>query len=279
MNKPSVFIGSSTVGLQVAGLIRSQLSEVAEVERWDEPSVFPLGVGTLESLMRAVDRFDFAVFLFTPDYLLAGASGHSKSARDNILFEMGLFMGRLGRERTFLVCCKDDEAKIPSDLAGITFATYSRPGDENQLAAALEPACSRIQRSIETQGKAADWQRLNREVKEQDSAIRTMQMEIDAIRMALEGSITQFEYDKLEGLDRSGPFMCWFHDNLRPEMRRLFAHGYVAETGFGSGRSLEQHRHSGKQFDLKAHFVLTDKGRAYLKLRRDWQGRSKAAAG
>jgi predicted nucleotide-binding protein with TIR-like domain len=36
--------------------------------------------------------------------------------RDNIVFELGLFMGRLGRERTFIVRPASGPLKIPSDL-------------------------------------------------------------------------------------------------------------------------------------------------------------------
>jgi hypothetical protein len=267
------------VGLVVAGIIQEQLTEVARVERWDDPAIFPLGSGTLDSLLQASGRFDFAVFVFTPDYLIISSSTPVQTTRDNILFELGLFMGRLGRDRTFLVCCNEDHDIIPYDLRGITFATYSRPTDKDDLSAALEPACYRIRKAIEAQGEAADWQKLRADLNEHDTALRSMQMELETLRMALEGAITQFEYDKLEGLDHEGPFLCWFHENMRAEMRRLVAHGYAREAWFGAGRALEKHRHSGRQFDLKDHFALTDKGRAYLHLRRDWQARAGAVSG
>ncbi len=162
MSKPSVFVGSSSEGLRVAREIQFKLADVGEVELWDE-GVFALGFGALESLVQALNRFDFAVFVLTPDDLTVSRGAPQNSARDNVLIELGLFIGRLGRERTFLVCCKDDKIKIPSDLAGITFATYAQPSDDTKLTSAVGPACTRIRSVIETQGKAAELQKLKNE--------------------------------------------------------------------------------------------------------------------
>jgi CRP/FNR family cyclic AMP-dependent transcriptional regulator len=41
------------------------------------------------------------------------------SPRDNVLFELGLFMGRLGPKRVFIVHEADVNLKLPADLAGI----------------------------------------------------------------------------------------------------------------------------------------------------------------
>src|SRR5439155_16414494 len=69
--------------------------------------------------------------------------------RDNVLFELGLFMGALGRNRTFVVHSRTTPPMMPSDLAGITPATFE---ERSNLEAALGPACTKIRRAIETQG-------------------------------------------------------------------------------------------------------------------------------
>src|SRR5262245_12188491 len=112
MSRPSIFIGSSSEGLRVARAIQSQLADVGDVERWDE-GVFALSACTLESLVTSLSRFDFGVFVLTADDVVVSRGTKARAARDNILIELGLFMGRLGRERTFLVCCKDERIRIP----------------------------------------------------------------------------------------------------------------------------------------------------------------------
>ena len=99
---PSVFIGSSTEGLLVAREVELQFQQVAHTTIWKD-GVFGPGSGYLESLMNALEQFDFAVMVLSPDDLIESRNESYASPRDNVIFELGLFMGRLGRSRTFIV--------------------------------------------------------------------------------------------------------------------------------------------------------------------------------
>ncbi len=68
----------------------------------------------------------------------------SVRARDNVIFELGLFMGVLGRERTLIVVNKD--VTYPSDLLGITHFPYE-PNDED-LHASMTSTAAKIRQHI-----------------------------------------------------------------------------------------------------------------------------------
>ena len=93
---PSIFIGSSVEGLDVAREVELQLQFDAITTIWKD-GVFGLGTGTLEALMNALDQFDFAVMILSPDDMTESRDQSYAFPRDNVLFELGLFMGRLGR--------------------------------------------------------------------------------------------------------------------------------------------------------------------------------------
>ena len=112
---PDVFIGSSSEQLRTAREVRELLRPDLDADVWDE-GVFGLGNSYLEDLLKAVDTYDFAVFVFAPDDLTTMRAKRAASVRDNVVFELGLFMGQLGRHRAFwLVPRGKRQPKIPTD--------------------------------------------------------------------------------------------------------------------------------------------------------------------
>lgn len=147
MSRASVFIGSSTEGWEVAKAIGEGLECCADTTIWSE-DVFESGRGYLEELMAELERHDFAVLVLTPDDVTESRGDSLKSPRDNVLFECGLFMGRLGRERTFIVCDRSTEMKLPSDLAGISLISYDGKRMTDAPSTAVRGACMKINRAL-----------------------------------------------------------------------------------------------------------------------------------
>lgn len=148
--RPAVFVGSSTEGYRLAQAVQVLLDPICEVEIWSQ-GIFGLSQGTLESLVLALERFDFAVLVLTSDDMTLSRGVEKHSPRDNVLFELGLFVGGLGRERTFMIYDRTNAPSLPSDLAGITAATFA-PHSSGNHEAALGAACARIQNAIERLG-------------------------------------------------------------------------------------------------------------------------------
>ena len=119
----------------------------AEVSIWSN-GVFGLNQGNLESLVLALKQFDFAILVLTPDDLLTSRDLSSLAPRDNVMFELGLFMGHLGRDRTFALCSDSHNMRLPSDLSGVTQAKFYSNRKDNNLQAATSPACTLIRKKI-----------------------------------------------------------------------------------------------------------------------------------
>jgi len=140
MDKPSVFIGSSSEGIATARAIKEQFSKEAVVDVWDE-NVFQQNKSYLESLLRAANMYEFGILVYTKDDKTTSRGKAHRTPRDNVLFEHGLLLGRLGPNRAFFVCEKG--VKIPSDFDGIFRTEYERPEDGN-LRSAVGDACNKI---------------------------------------------------------------------------------------------------------------------------------------
>lgn len=149
-NRPSVFIGSSTEGLPIAEAIQVNLDHACEIVIWSQ-GVFGLSSNTLISLVERLPDFDFAILVLTPDDLVQSKGGTQQSPRDNVLLELGLCIGALGRQRTFAVYNRESDIKIPSDLAGVTLANY-QPHSDGNLQASLGASCTTIKATIQQLG-------------------------------------------------------------------------------------------------------------------------------
>jgi len=148
-SKPIVFIGSSSEQFEVAKSINTGLhSDSIKVKIWKDPDVFNPSHITIDSLFKQATQSDFAVLLLSPDDTVKTRGRKHYAPRDNILFELGLFMGRLGRKRTFIVCPKGKKKiKIPTDILGITLLYYT-PGNK----ASIIDICTKLHRVIKKIG-------------------------------------------------------------------------------------------------------------------------------
>jgi predicted nucleotide-binding protein len=84
----------------------------------------------------------------TADDILIKRGIEHKAPRDNLIFEIGLFTGRLGRGRAFVVHPRDEPIEFPSDFNGTTLINFQMERADGNLQAAVGPACTRIKRAM-----------------------------------------------------------------------------------------------------------------------------------
>ncbi|CAA0159127.1 STING domain-containing protein [Tenacibaculum maritimum] len=123
-----VFIGSSSEELGTAKIVKEILDKDFDVVIWNESvwdkSVFKLNQNFLTDLLSATLKFDYGILIGSPDDKVEVRGKEYLQARDNVLFELGLFIGRLGIDKcAFLV---SDDVKIPTDFGGIKLSMYNK---------------------------------------------------------------------------------------------------------------------------------------------------------
>ncbi|GHH04731.1 cyclic nucleotide-binding protein [Comamonas sp. KCTC 72670] len=148
--RPIMFVGSSVEGLPIAKNLQLGLKHSPiEVRLWSNGVFGPGGV-TIDDLLKQVDICDFAVLVFGPDDKISSRGDSFDAPRDNVVFELGLLMGRLGRERAFIVMAQNTDLKIPSDLLGINPIKYIPNATDLQVV--LGPVVTELESAIRRLG-------------------------------------------------------------------------------------------------------------------------------
>lgn len=148
--KIRVFIISSAEALEIARTIQNAFDhDPFNVAVWTD-GVFRASHYSIESLERALDLSDVAIAVAQPDDITESRGQRLATPRDNVIFELGFFMGRLGRHRALLVEPRGEEIKLPTDLAGINTITYRY--DAADLTRSLATACNRLRDIIRDLG-------------------------------------------------------------------------------------------------------------------------------
>ena len=145
--RPVLFVGCSTESLPVAQAVQSALEHDPVVVKVWTDDIFEASRFPIESLERELHGVDFAALVLSPDDKVISRDIAIDAPRDNIVFELGLFMGALGHVRTFLVYPHGIDIKIPTDLKGITALTYE-PGPQCLLASAVAPVCHQLRKQV-----------------------------------------------------------------------------------------------------------------------------------
>ena len=167
-------------------------------------------------------------------------------------------MGFLGRKRTFVVRPHGDSVKIPSDLAGLTTATYGWPRADGDHRAAVGPACDSIREMIRSLGFSEA--RATTQVRAVQDEQARQRADIDGIlRFLLQSFATEYELTHLKKLESPEPFHFKKSDAFEAELRRLLSLGLITRR---PGRGIRSMFAAGD--DVHKHLEITARGRSYL---------------
>ncbi len=159
--KPRVFIGSSAEAIHYVEAVFEGLKRDTEVTMW--MNAFEELEYTMDDLEKQLDTNDFAVFIFTPDDIIEIRNEKYLATRDNTMFEMGLFGGRLKRGRVFYIMPNDTKGIVHknsieplnyhllSDLTGLNSLKYDIR-DDKDIVQEVAGACIKLKRKIREKG-------------------------------------------------------------------------------------------------------------------------------
>lgn len=140
-----VLIVSSAEALPVARLVKEEFDhDEVFIEIW--PDIFRATFYTLDDLERKLSETDFVIAIAQGDDLVEVRDEKWPAPRDNVIFELALAMGMLGRHRAILMEPREEKVKLPSDLAGVTTVTYKKGANGKPD---IGPACTKLRRRFE----------------------------------------------------------------------------------------------------------------------------------
>lgn len=123
---PKIFIGSTSEKIELAKALKLQLGDRdLQAKLWSQGTTFTYNKATLDGLIDIAKDSDFACFFIDAEDI-AIVRGETKNIpRDNVIFEIGLFMGELGRDRVFIIMNRNVKIDKPSDFDGLNFMKYT----------------------------------------------------------------------------------------------------------------------------------------------------------
>ncbi len=144
--RPVLFVGSSVESLGPARMLQNFFDQDPIIVKPWTDNVFTASNYTMNDLAREIGDCDFAVIVFGTDDEVVSRGKDQQAPRDNVVLELGLFMGALGRERTFVLTPRGAGLKIPTDLIGLKLMDYD--ADPTDRRAAMGPACNQLRELI-----------------------------------------------------------------------------------------------------------------------------------
>ena len=116
---------------EVSSLLKSKGVEYIILK--EEPN---LGQTIIEKYEKSASTCNYAIIIASADDYFHTNDNECIRARQNVIFELGYFMGHLGRDRVLLLM-ENDKIDIPSDISGIVYIDYGLQGWKEKVISEL----------------------------------------------------------------------------------------------------------------------------------------------
>jgi len=146
MTKPHAIVFSSGKSHPIAEAVKENLEMRGfTADAWKENFFDANNTAPLNTFLKKLLCFDFAVLVLGDDDMRADPESGSTTPipRDNVIFELGATMARMGTQKTFLLTPKEPRVTLPTYFRGLDPLTYELRQDGNHVAG-TGTACSHI---------------------------------------------------------------------------------------------------------------------------------------
>lgn len=136
MQKPHLIIFSSGKAVPVAEAAKLNLERDFTVDLWTENFFDENNTLPLNTFLKKLLCYDLAVLVLGDDNVQLEKDGATQVwvPRDNVVFELGATMARMGTQKTFLLTPEEPSVKLPTYFKGIEPLTYQKREDGNYVA-------------------------------------------------------------------------------------------------------------------------------------------------
>lgn len=252
MRQPRIFIASAVESLDVANAFNVNLDHQTEVTVWKDG--FGISQNSIDSLVKMAESVDFAIFIFTPDDISKIRTKEKNVVRDNVIFELGLFIGTLGKDRCFIVKPRDKVLHLPTDLLGLTPADYNEERSDGNIVAAVNPSCTLIKNEIVKQGL------ISQDLNIQKKSRRKIRYDykFDAIEYQLLARLLQSYTNSPEGISS-----FQIYDDLKDTEKGVLSLALVKleQAGFIDKKIAIDHHYNDNEYYA---FTITEEGIEFL---------------
>jgi hypothetical protein len=149
MEKPHAIVFSSGKSIPIGEGVKLNLQRDFTVDLWTEGFFNRNNTPPLNVFLKKLLCYDLAVLVLGADDVQLGLDGSTRThvPRDNVIFELGATMARMGTQKTFLLTPDNPVVKLPSYFTGIEPLSYEVRDDGNNHAG-TGAACIQIRDRI-----------------------------------------------------------------------------------------------------------------------------------